>query len=121
MKAFILHALLLFSALPASADDLLRLCINTAVAQSGAAPTTLALRASLTDANATEEQRRGASMKLNAIYNAAVASGRMECLRIRAIQSEQMRQQAQERMLNQLLFLQSWNYNGPFPYPFYPR
>ena len=121
MKTLILLALLLFSALPAAADDLLRLCINTAVAQSGAAPTTLVLRASLTSADATEEQRRVASMKLNAIYNAAVASGRMECLRIRAIQSEQMRQQAQERMLHQLLILQSLNYTDPFQYPFYPR
>lgn len=121
MKTLLLLALLLFSALPAVADDLLALCINAAVAQAGAAPTTLALRASLTATDATEEQRRTAAMKLNAIYNAAVASGRMECLRIRAIQSEQMRQQAQERMLNQLLLLQSWNQNGSLPYPFYPR
>jgi len=121
MKTLIIFSVLLFATLQAVADDLLQLCINAAVAQAGASPTTLALRSSLTATDATEEQRRVASMKLNAIYNAAVASGRMECLRIRAIQSEQMRQQAQERMLNQLLFLQSWNYNGPFPYPFYPR
>ena len=59
-------------------------------------------------------------MRLNAIYNAAVASGRMEALRIQAIQSEQARQQAANRQMQNLMLIQSWQLSHPNSNIFYP-
>lgn len=117
MKTII--ALLVLACTPVcQAAELLELCISMSVAQAGAEPTTLALRTALTSTDATEDQRRIASMKLNAIYNAAVAQGRLEYLRVRSIQNESARISAQEEMQRQFLLMQNWNWNWP---PIYPR
>lgn len=104
------------------AGDLLDTCISAAIAESGVQPGTLAARSVLTSATSTDEERRQATIKLHAIYNAAVASGRMEALRIQAIQSEQLRQQAAQRQMQNLMLIQSWQLSHPnsgvfFPYP----
>jgi hypothetical protein len=115
---------LLFAA-QAVAGDLLSVCINAAVAESGAQAGTLAIRSILTSPTSTDEDRRQAAMRLNAIYNAAVASGRMEALRIQGLQSEQLRQQAANRQMQNLMLIQSWQYshlNSNIFYPYYlPR
>lgn len=104
----------------AFAGDLLELCIDVAVSEAGAQPATLALRTVLTDPESSADARRVASMKLNAIYHAAVASGRMEFLRIQAIQSQQVREAARDRQMQQLLLIQQWNLQHPnsfYPFP----
>lgn len=116
MKTII--AILMLACTPCQAVELLELCISMCIAQAGAEPTTLVLRTQLTSVDATEEQRRIASMKLNAIYNAAVAQGRLEYLRVRSIQNESARINAQEEMQRQFLLMQNWNWNWP---PIYPR
>ena len=100
--------------------DILGVCIATAVAEAGSQPDVLALRTTLTSTVSTDEDRRQATMRLNAIYNAAVASGRMEALRIQAIQSEQARQQAANRQMQNLMLIQSWQLSHPNSNIFYP-
>lgn len=116
----ILFILLLAS--NAIGGDLLQLCIGVSVAQAGAQPDTLALRAALTSPTATAEDRRDASMRLNAIYDAAVASGRMEFLRISAERNAAAREAQEAGMIRQLLLMQSMNFQNYNAFPFYfPR
>lgn len=100
--------------------DLLETCISTAVAESGAQPITLAYRSTLISPTSTEEDRRQASMKLNAIYNAAVASGRMEYLRITAAKNAANREAQQAMMQQQMFLIQSWQMSHPNSNTFYP-
>lgn len=100
--------------------DLQEMCIAVAVAESGAQPTTLALRTVLTSTTSTAEDRRLASMRLNAIYNAAVASGRMEYLRITAERNAENRAAQQAAMQQQMFLIQSWQLSHPGSNTFYP-
>ncbi len=104
----------------ALASDMLELCIGVAVAQSGAQPGTLALRSTLTSPDSTADDRRQASIQLAAIYDAAVASGRMEYLRLMAEQNAANREAQQARMQQQMFLIQTWQLSHPGSNTFYP-
>lgn len=100
--------------------DLLEMCITVAVSDSGAQPATLALRSILISPSSTADDRRQASMRLNAIYDAAVASGRLEYQRMMAERNAVNRQTQQAMMQQQMFLIQSWQMTHPNSNTFYP-